>query len=58
MMGELETKLKKQLEQNNSKITDFQHVVDDNIKKIDRSIGDRVDNLESEMNRIKNIENF
>jgi len=58
MMGELETKLKKQLEQNNSKITDFQNVVDDNIKKIDRSIGDRVDNLESEMNRIKNIENF
>lgn len=58
MMGNLEIKLKKQLDQNSSKISDFQLVMDDHTATIDRVIGDRVDNLESEMNRIKNIENF
>lgn len=58
MISELETKLRKQMDTNSSRITEFQLIIDDHSSMIDRVISDRINNLEYEMDRIKNIENF
>lgn len=58
MISDLETKLKKQMDSNTSKITEFQLIIDDHSSMIDRVISDRISQLEFEMDRIKNIENF